>query len=116
MKKGLLALFVIVVLLMSCGGNGSNRNQGIHKFAGVFVDEFENRFVLNDDYTGTIQFAGNDSVEKIRWNDGEDHKRPFATIEYNYNPIYYFLRDNCLYRSKDDMDTGRKAISIKYEE
>jgi|LAHS01.1.fsa_nt_gb hypothetical protein len=112
MKKILGILLVVTTLLAaSCGG--SKHEEG--KFAGKFTDEFENKFELNDDYTGTIQFAGNSKVEKITWSDGEDHKSPFATIMYNGDPTYYYLRDGKLYRHEEDMDHGEPAIDIKYE-
>ncbi len=110
MKRFVLFLCLAVTILLSaCGGKSD------HEFAGTFTDEFNNKFVLNKDYTGTIQFAGNSKVENIKWFDGEDHKRPYATIEYNEDPTYYFLRDGALYRAQKDMDEGRCAIKIKYE-
>ena len=98
-----------VVLLISCGGSRKG------KFAGTFTDEFNNKFVLNEDYSATIQFAGHDEVIPTVWSDGEDHKSPFATIRYNGDPHYYYLRDGFLYRYKHDMDEGRNAIVIEYE-
>ena len=98
-----------VVLLVSCGGSRKG------KFAGSFEDEFHNKFVLNEDYSATIQFAGNEEVIPTVWSDGEDHKSPFATIRYNGDPHYYYLRDGFLYRHKKDMDNGRNAIVIVYE-
>lgn len=98
---------------MSCGGGSKQENHGL---AGSFTDEFENKFVLNEDYTGTLQFAGNEKKEQITWSDGDDHKRPFATIKWNGDPAYYYLRDGALYRQETDMNEGRAAIKITYNE
>lgn len=103
----------IAVLLSACGG-GNKGDQARH-FAGTFTDEFGNRFELNDDYTGTIQFDKNDHKDTITWSDGDNHDRPYATIRYNGDPNYYYLRDGSLYRHKDNMEDGRCAIKIKYE-
>jgi len=113
MKRFVLFLSLALTLLFTaCGGSKHDSN----KFAGSFTDEFNNKFVLNEDYTGTIQFAGNDKVEQITWSDGTDHKRPYATIKWNGDPSYYFLRDGALYRYEKDMDEGRAAIKITYNE
>lgn len=105
------------LVLCACGGGGSKHNpsaQGSAKFVGVFTDEFGNRFELKDDYTGTVQFDRHDEVDSIKWSDGDNHDRPYATIEWNGDPTYYFLRDGNLYRHQDDMEFGRCAIKIKY--
>lgn len=114
MKKIVFSLIAAVVMCITvaCGGGNSN----VHKYAGTFVDEFENRFVLNEDGTGTIQFAGQSEPEQITWSDGSENHFPFGTIEYNGDPSYYFMRDGVLYRHKEDMDKGQCAIEIKYEE
>lgn len=113
MKRTFLLLFsVAVMLLTACGGDkGGNRD-----FSGSFTDEFNNKFVLNDDYTGTLQFDGNEKVFQIKWSDGSDHKRLYATIEFNGDPNYYFLRNGKLYRHRKDMEDGHPAINITYDE
>ncbi len=113
MKKylGILLLFGALVLA-ACGGGTKHENG---KFAGSFTDEFDNKFVLNEDYTGTIQFAGTSKVNKITWRDGEGHKSVFATIAWNGDPAYYYLRDGKLYRHYEDMQNGEPAINIKYD-
>lgn len=103
-----MAIFVFA----ACGGSKHNPN----KFAGSFTDEFNNKFVLNEDYSGTLQCDGIDKIDTISWSDGPDHKRPFATIKYNGDPSYYYLRDGMLYRHEEDMDHGRCAIKITYDE
>ena len=114
MKRFLVFICLAVTFVfMSCGGGSKQENHG---FAGSFTDEFENKFVLNEDYTGTIQFAGNEKKEQITWSDGDDHKRPFATIKWNGDPTYYYLRDGALYRQETDMNEGRAAIKIAYDE
>lgn len=103
-------VLAVALLLAACGGNSGRT----HRFAGTFTDEFGDRFVLNDDYTGTIQFDKNDHADSITWSDGSDHSRPYATIKYNGDPNYYYLRDGALYRHKDNMESGRCAIKISY--
>lgn len=119
MKRFVLFLAVVVSLaLAACSGdNKHNPNaQGSAKYVGHFVDEFGNKFVLNEDYTGTIQFDRNDKVDSIRWDDGENHDRPYATIQWNGDPTYYFLRDGNMYRHQEDMEFGRCAIKISYSD
>lgn len=112
-----LLITVVALTLCACGGGSGNTHGHAHgNYAGTFTDEFDNRFVLNDDYTGTIQFAGNDKTEEITWFDGDDHKAPFATISYNGERCYYYLRDGYLYRHREDMQNGTCAIRIDYEE
>lgn len=108
-----ILLLVATMLLAACGGQ---HKHGEQQFAGKFTDEFGNHFVLNTDYTGTIQFAGNEKLDSITWFDGDDHKSIFATIKYNGDPTYYFLRDGYLYRHREDMQSGHCAISIEYEQ
>lgn len=83
---------------------------------GSFTDEFGNRFVLNDDSTATIQFAGMTDIETSYWH---IVKQPdgmvYASIYYNGNPEYYYLSNNKLYRYKEDMLNNRNAIEINYE-
>lgn len=113
MKRFILFFcFAASLLLCACGGGKRSDN----KFAGTFTDEFKNKFELKEDHTGTIQFDGNKDKDSITWSDGDDHKRPFATIKYNGDPTYYFLRDGALYRHQEDMDNGRCAIKITYDE
>ena len=104
---------MFVLLLSACAGGSKER--GNHDFAGTFVDEFGNKFVLNTDYTATIQFAGSDNVVQTSWHDGVNHESPYATIEYNGDPSYYYLRDGNLYRRQEDMQNGKCAIIINYE-
>lgn len=111
MKK-LYSLFIIGLLLAVTACS----DKSAHKFAGTFEDEFGNRFELRSDYTATIQFAGNQDAVETQWSDGEDHQRPFATIRYNGDPTYYYLRDGQLYRRKEDMNNGRCAIHITYKD
>lgn len=112
-KRSLLFVcFAITVLLCACGGKHHDDTQ----FAGTFKDEFDNKFELNSDYTGTVQFAGNQNKENITWSDGDDHKRPYATITYNGDPTYFFLRDGYLYRHEEDMEHGRLGRKITYDE
>ena len=105
---GLLCLVSGLLVLISCG-------QAEHKFIGKFTDEFGNKFELRDDYTATITFAGTEPVE-TKWSDGADHKSPYATIEYNGNAAYYFLRDGQLYRHLENMTQGKLGIKITWEE
>ena len=107
----LSVLALTVVLAVSCGSGDSRKG----KFAGTFVDEFGNKFELKEDYSATIQFVCDDKVNQTRWRDGANHDSPFATIEFNGDPAYYYLRDGMLYRHKDDMDNGRCAIKLEYE-
>ena len=112
MKKifGFILLALVMVFVASCGRNPK-------AFAGTFTDEFGNKYVLNEDSTATILFAGFDSVEQTRWKSVEVTKDSvFACIEYNGDPEYYYLYKNKLYRYKADMDEGRRAIEITYEE
>lgn len=118
MKRiALLAAFALVLALSACGGksNSTGSTDNNHSFAGTFTDEFGNRFELLDDYRGTIQFDKHTEVDSITWFDGENHDRPYATINYNGDPTYYYLRDGSLYRHQDDMERGRCAIKISYE-
>ena len=113
--KSFFILFCLTLALVfsACGGSSKHDNS---KFAGSFTDEFNNKFVLNEDYTGTIQFAGNDKQDSITWSDGPNHHSPFATIKYNGDPSYYYLRDGKLYRHEEDMDHGKCSVNITYDE
>lgn len=112
MKKIITCLCLGMVLLLgACGGSKHDNS----KFAGSFTDEFGNKFVLNEDYTGTLQMDKSDKVDSIKWFDGTDHKRAFVTITYNGDPTYYYLRDGKLYRHEEDMDNGSCAINITYD-
>ena len=115
MKKVLgIVCLLAVLLLTACGGSDSTRDN--RHFAGSFTDEFGNKFVLNEDYTATIQFAGVENIVQTTWHDGVNHQSPFATIEYNGDPTYYYLRDGFLYRRQEDMQNGTCAIIIEYDE
>ncbi len=113
--------YLVVLAMLACvtltacthSKPGGTRETG---FAGKFTDEFGNKFVLNDDYTATIQFVGSDSVINTTWLDGADHQSPYATIMFNSDPAYYYLRDGFLYRHLKDMQEGTLAIKIEYEE
>lgn len=104
-----IAATILMAVMMSCGNSASG---GSDKFPGHYTDEFGNKFVLNDDYTATIQFDGVDKVIETNWYDGPDHNSAYATIEYNGNPFYYFMRDGNLYRHREDMEKGRPAIKL----
>ena len=106
------ACMLAVMILFSCSGG----NNEAHKFAGSFEDEFHNKFVLNEDYTATIQFAGNSDIIETEWRDGVNHDSPYATIRFNGDPSYYYLRDGNLYRHFEDMTNGRCAIKITYDD
>ena len=99
--KSFFILFCLTLALVfsACGGSSKH-----------------DKFVLNEDYTGTIQFAGNDKQDSITWSDGPNHQSPFATIKYNGDPSYYYLRDGKLYRHEEDMDHGKCSINITYDE
>ena len=92
-----------------------NKHQD-NDYVGSFTDEFNNKFQLNDDSTATIQFAGEDSVINTRWDDGKKYGHTYATIEFNGDPAYYYLRDGKLYRHAEDMEKGTCAINIKYND
>lgn len=111
-KTVIIAACCIVAFGCGSGNKGGDKEDG---FVGVFTDEYGNKFELRDDYTATIEFVGNNKVNQTRWRDGEHHDSPFATIEYNGDPTYYYLRDGFLYRHKEDMERGRCAINIVYQ-
>ena len=110
----LLLIAACSVCIYSCGSGNKGAGKE-NSCVGVFTDEFGNRFELREDYTASIVFAGNDKTNNTKWRDGENHDSPFATIEYNGDPSYYFLRDGFLYRHREDMEKGRCAIKIAYE-
>ena len=103
-------LVVIAATMMSCGGGSNSSN---NEFVGKYEDEFGNKFELRDDHTATIQFAGQDNVNETMWGNGPGEDSPFATISYNSNSSYYFMRDGHLYRYREDMNEGRHAIKLK---
>lgn len=110
MYSRILGILTICLCLCACGSDTTKQDKA---FAGSYVDEFGNKFVLSEDHTATIEFVGTDKVIDTNWHDGPAHNSPFATIEYNGNPNYYYMRDGVLYRHKEDMDNGRSAITIK---
>ena len=107
------SVIIVCLVLAACGKSSDGSTQG---FAGKYEDEFGNKFELREDHTATIQFAGQDNVNETHWFDGENHDSPFATIEYNGDPAYYYMRDGVLYRHKEDMDSGHPAIKLEKEE
>ena len=109
----LSAVALLTITLSSCTGGGSG--SGGSGYVGKYEDEFGNKFELRADYTATIQFAGQETANETHWSDGPDHNSPFATIEYNGNPNYYFMRDGVLYRHHEDMERGTARITIKRE-
>ena len=109
----LMGIVALSMALTSCSGSSAGSSDG--KFIGKYEDEFGNKFELKEDYTATIQFAGQDKVNETHWFDGPAHNSPFATIEYNGNPNYYFMRDGFLYRYREDMEQGKAAIKITKE-
>ena len=114
MKKffQLALVLTLAIFVASCGGKKAQDN---NKFAGSFTDEFHNEFTLNDDHTATIKFAGEDSAFHTKWSDGTNHDQPYATIQFNGDPTYYYLRDGKLYRHQEDMEKGTCAIKITYD-
>ena len=110
----IILLFCLLSLTFSCGPkNGSAEGDGTH-YSGVFVDEFENQFTLNEDHTGTIHFFGNSNVSEIEWAEHEKGGRKYATISFNGDPSYYFLYKGYLFRQEKDMEELRCPIIIKY--
>lgn len=101
----------MALLLLACGGS----DQSDHPFVGTFTDKYNNKFELRPDYTATIQFEGMAPIETT-WSDGEQHDRDWASILYNGNPQYYLLRGGKLYHRMEDMQEGRAAIAITYED
>lgn len=116
MKKVLSVLFLTAFLffIQGCGGPAKQQSED-HKFAGTFEDEYGDIFTLNKDMTTSIQFKNTPKEYKGKWNDGENHSRPYATIDFNGDPNYYYLRDGYLYRYRQDMDEGRCKIKISYK-
>jgi len=109
MKKSIVLglLFCLMTLLTGCSSKE-------HKYVGTFTDEFGNKFELRDDYTATITFVGCDPQE-TGWSDGDKHDMPYATIAFNGDPAYYYLRDGMLYRHREHMIDGTMAIKIEWE-
>ncbi|MBP3738293.1 MAG: hypothetical protein J6I72_04505 [Muribaculaceae bacterium] len=118
MKKklfGYLMMGIVALSMALSSCSGSSAGSSDKKFIGKYEDEFGNKFELREDYTATIQFAGQETVNETHWFDGPAHNSPFATIEYNGDVNYYFMRDGFLYRHRDDMEQGKAAIKIKKE-
>ena len=108
---GIVSLVAVMVLAVACGG------QTEHKFVGKFTDEFGNQFELRDDHTGTLIMDNmDDKPFEIRWSNGEGELLPYATIMYNGNPAYWYMRDGFLYRHREDMEKGMRAIKIEWED
>ena len=106
---GLTCLMAVVTLFVACS------SQQEHKFVGKFTDEFGNKFELRPDYSATITIIGAEPKE-TRWSNGNNHELPYATIEYNGDPAYYYMRDGALYRHRENMVDGKMAIKITWEE
>lgn len=104
-----IVIVFVATTLQSCSSSEHNG------FVGKFTDEYGNKFELRDDYTATITFANTDPIE-TKWSDGANHDSPYATIEYNGNAAYYFLRDGALYRHRENMIQGKLAIKITWDE
>ena len=112
MKKT-LKLWVVIAMVMTLGLVSCSKG-GHDGFVGKFTDEFNNKFELREDHTATIQFVGTDPIE-TRWSDN-DGTSTFAMIEFNGNASYYFLRDNQLYRHRDNMQSGTMGIKITWDD
>lgn len=115
MKKTiLLTLLATVMALASCGPEFPKGSmQG--GYIGKFTDEFGNKFELRDGNKATIQFSGVDSVIQTQWAT-DDVNDSCATIAFNMDPHYYYLKDGKLFRHHEDMKAGHPAINIEYED
>lgn len=105
--------FALIAVMMSLMMSSCNK---VHDYVGRFTDEFDNVFEIRADHTATIHFAGSDHSVETVWRDSVYHKIPYAAIEFNGDPNYYYLSNGFLYRRLDDMKDGRCAINIQYDE
>lgn len=115
MKTRHILKFITFVCLLTLTVACGNSSQKDTHYAGTFVDEFGNQFILNDDHTGTIQFYGNTKVNKIAWKEHKQKDRQYATIEFNGDPSYYFLHNGYLFRQQSDMEKLHCPIAIEYD-
>jgi len=106
------ALLSAALLLTGCN---SKPKGTVGNFKGEFVSAFGDRFVLHDDYTTEIQFDKQDTVFHTSWTDGPAHDRAYATVEFNGNDSYFFVRDGKLYYHRADMEHGRNGVDIRYK-
>ena len=100
------------LLLAGCSKTRGSREGG---FTGTFTDEFGNQFTLNEDMTSIVTISGA-QPDTTQWSDGDNHDQDYATITYNYDPNYFFLKDGKLYNSRKAMEQGHPAIEIHYED
>lgn len=107
---GIMSLMAVIAMMVACGGKKE------HQYIGKFTDEFGNKFELRKDYTASILFEGFPKATEEVWSDGENHDLPYATISFNGNPAYYYLRDGVLYTSMEHMAKGSPAIQITWED
>ncbi len=107
---GMMSLVTMMMLMLTAC---SSKHEG---FTGKFTDQFGNKFELRKDYTASITFVGYDQPTEVTWSDGEQHDRTYATISFNGNPNYYYLRDGVLYGSESAMVNGHPAIQIEWED
>ena len=108
---GMMGLLAVMMLMVACGGEKE------HQFVGKFTDEFGNKFDLREDRTATIVFSGMaDKPIETTWSNGEGNTLPYATIMFNGDPSYWYMRDGFLYRHRKDMELGRFAINITWDE
>jgi len=107
-----IAMLSLAVLFSAC----NNKPKGTAgNFVGEFVTAFGDRFVLNEDHSAEIQLDKQDSIFKTFWDDGPAHDRAYATIAFNANPAYFFVRDGQLYYHKIDMEHGKDGVKIQYK-
>jgi hypothetical protein len=111
MKKIFFGLCVCMLAMMaSCSHKRAT-------FAGTFHDEFGNKFVLNADYSATMELVNTDKIIPIKWALLDTDSAQYATIAFNGDDSYYILKDDrTMFRHADDLNAGRAAISIEYEE
>lgn len=113
MKRFFGMMSLVAVMMLTLASCGSKKHEG---YVGKFTDQFGNKFELRADYTAGIEFVGTQKVTEVTWSDGEAHDRAYATISFNGNPNYYYLRDGVLYGSESAMVNGHPAIQIEWED
>ena len=106
----MISLVAVMMMMVACG---SKEHKG---FTGKFTDEFGNKFELREDYTATVHIVGVPAADEVKWSDGENHDRAYATIEFNGNPNYWYLRDGKLYGTEEAMVNGHPEIKIEWED